>query len=191
MRLSSPRNIVLLSTLAALCLGVQLAPRPPNIEFTTLIVFLVGAVFGPFFSVALGGLVMFINGFFSPYGFAGLMMPFQITGMIIVGAGGGFYGRSKNACFEPRSSFETAVLGAFLTLVYDFITNLGVVASSVLAGVPFPAAFASAMLAGAIFSLVHVASNSAIFGAAFYPLTKAVQAFLGGEDYWRKEPSTM
>mgnify|MGYP006268743413 CR=1 FL=1 len=183
------RQLVTLTVLTALCVGIQLTPRPlPNVEFTSLIVFLVGAVFGITFGATLGILVMFINGFFSPWGFAGLMLPFQITGMIIVGIGGGLYGRARNGLYDAESCVETAVLGGFLTLVYDIITNLGVAVSYMLSGTPILVAFMTAIISGALFSLMHVASNTAVFGMIFFPVTNTLQKLLGGGKTWKKEP---
>jgi hypothetical protein len=182
------RQLVLLTTLAALCIGIQLTPRPPNVEFTSLVVFLVGAIFGISLGVALGVLVMFINAFFSPWGFAGLMLPFQVAGMVIVGIGGGLYGRTKNGLYDARSCIEAAILGASLTLVYDVITNFGVAVSLMLVGMPLLLAFISAMISGAPFSLIHIVSNTAVFGLIFLPLTNTLQKLLGGEETWKKEP---
>jgi hypothetical protein len=188
MRLLTTRQLVLLIVLTALCVGVQLTPRPPNVEFTSLVVFLVGAIFGISFGATLGILVMFINGFFSPYGFAGLMLPFQITGMVMVAIGGGLYGRSRRGTYDAGSCIETAVLGAFLTLVYDIITNFGVAVSFMLSGTPILLAFISAIISGALFSAVHVGSNVIVFGLTFFPLTNALQKLLGGGKTWKKEP---
>jgi len=187
MRSLPTRQLVLLTTLAALCTGIQLTPRPPNVEFTSLVVFLVGAIFGISSGVALGILVMFINGFFSPWGFAGLMLPFQVTGMVIVGIGGGLYGRTKNGLYDAMSCIETAILGAFLTLVYDVITNFGVAVSYMLIGMPILLAFVSALISGALFSVIHIVSNAAVFGLIFLPLTNTLQKLLGGEKTWKKE----
>jgi len=188
MRLLPTRQLVLLTTLAALCIGIQLTPRPPNVEFTSLVVFLVGAIFGISLGVALGVLVMFINAFFSPWGFAGLMLPFQVTGMVVVGIGGGLYGRTKNGLYDARSYIEAAILGASLTLVYDVITNFGVAVSLMLVGMPLLLAFVSAMISGALFSVIHIVSNTVVFGLIFFPLTNTLQKLMGGEKTWKKEP---
>ena len=181
------RHIALFTVLAALCIGVQLTPRPPNVEFTSLIVFLSGAVFGLFFGVGLGVLVMSVNGFVSPYGFAGLLLPFQVIGMAVVGVGGGLYGRSRGGSYDAKSCAETAVLGAFLTLVYDALTNFGVAMLQVFGGQPVLPAFVSVLVYGAFFSLVHVVSNTIFFGAAFVPVISALQKLLGGGRTWKKE----
>jgi len=192
MKSPTTRRLALLTILAALCIGIQLSPRPiPNVEFTSLLVFFVGAFFGAFIGSALGATVMFVNGFLSPWGFAGLSLPFQITGMVIVGTAGGWYGRTKKGVYNPSSCLETAVLGAFLTLVYDLITNFGVAVGYMLLGMPMLPAIVSALISGAPFSLIHVASNSLVFLAAFFPLTRALQDFFGGEKVWRKDSLPM
>jgi hypothetical protein len=180
------RSVALWTVLAALCIGIQLAPRPPNVESTSLIVFLVSALFGTLAGVLLGTSVMLINGFFSSWGFAGLMLPFQIAGMIIVGIAGGMYRRAKKGQYTGSSCSEAMVLGASLTLIYDIITNLGVAVSSTLVGMPLFPAFLGALIFGAPFSLIHVLSNSVVFLIAFFPLTKALKQFLGGENVWNE-----
>lgn len=187
MQSRSTRQLVLLAVLTALCIGIQLTPRPPNIEFTSLIVFLVGSVFGVSFGAALAVLVMLINGFFSPWGFAGLMLPFQAAGMVMVGVGGGFYRRTRGGSYDAGSCVETAVLGAFLTLAYDIVTNFGVAVSYMLMGVPILLAFISAIVSGALFSVIHVVSNTAVFGMIFVPLANTLQKLLGGGKTWNEE----
>lgn len=114
------------------------------------------------------------------------MLPFQIAGMAIVGIVGGMYRRAKKGQYTGSSCGEAMVLGAFLTLIYDIVTNLGVAVSSTLLGVPFLPAFAGALIFGAPFSLIHVLSNSVAFLVAFFPLTKALKQFLGGESVWNE-----
>jgi len=185
------RRLALLATLSALCMGIQLTPRPPNVEFTSLIVFLVGASSGAVLGGSLATIVMLVNGFLSPWGFAGLMLPFQIVGMVIVGVVGGLYGRTKKGIYALSSCGETAVLGAFLTLVYDIITNFGVAVWYMLPGMSMLPVFISVIVSGAIFSLVHVVSNFLVFLVAFFPLTRALQKFSGGERIWRKDTLPM
>ena len=164
-----------------------MTPRPPNVEFTLLIVFVAGAVLGVSFGAGLGVLVMFINGFASPWGVAGLILPFQVIGMVAVGVGGGLYRRSRHGCYDVESCAEAAVLGAFLTLVYDMVTNFGFAVTYMLVGEPVFLAFISAIVSGAVFSVVHVVSNAVFFGAAFFPVTSALQKLLGREQTWKRE----
>lgn len=186
MQALTTHRLALLTVLSALCIGIQLTPRPPNVEFTSLIVFLVGASSGIVSGGLLATIVMLVNGFLSPWGFAGLLLPFQICGMVVVGLVGGLYGRTKKGLYDLSSCSEAAVLGAFLTLVYDIITNFGVAVTTFL-GMPMLPAFISAIISGAPFSAVHVVLNFFVFLAAFFPLTRVLQKFSGGERVWRKD----
>lgn len=187
MRRVAVRHLALFIVLTALCIGIQLTPRPANVEFTSLITFLAGAVLGMSFGVGLGALVMFVNGFVSPFGVSGLLLPFQIIGMAIAGIGGGLYRRSRGGSYDTTSCLETAVLGALLALGYDAITNFGWAMPTILNGQPAFPTFAGVFVFGALFSLIHVVSNTILFGTAFVPVTNALQKLLGGEQVWKKE----
>ena len=163
------RQLALFCALAAASVGIQLAPRPPNIESTSLITFFVGVVFGCPAGGLFGTLVMFVNGFLSPWGFAGLIMPFQMVGMSLIGVAGGIFRRYGVAGSATRMVFEATILGSFLTLIYDIITNVGV---AMISNVPIVLAF----ITGVVFSLIHIVSNTLLFGLAFAPLIKAFKA---------------
>ena len=168
------RQFALLSMLTALCVGIQLTPRPPNVEFTSLICFTVGAIFGIQAGAFLGGLTMFTNSFVSPWGFAGLITPFQMIGMVIIGIVGGIYGKSvKGNTSAHLTSIEAATLGAFLTLIYDVITNA--------ACAPwYNWNVILALIMGTWFTILHVGSNTVLFGFMFSPLSKIVKRLYGG-----------
>ncbi len=172
------KHVALLTVMASLCVGFQLTPRPPNVEFTSLICFLTGFLFGAFFGVSLGALTMFINGFLSPWGFAGIIMPFQILGMALMGFIGGVYRKSigENPSVHWSSNLEASFLAAFLTLMYDIITSVGY-------AVFFNVDIIVALVAGTWFTIVHVVSNTALFGTAFFGLVKIVGNLLG-ENAW-------
>ena len=171
-------TISVISVLTALCLAIQLSPRPPNVEFTSLFTFILGFVFGPFMGILFGSFVMFVNGFFSPWGFAGPNMPFQIVGMVLVGLAGGLYRRYLQSYNLSKIYLEVAVLGAFLTVVYDLITNFGVALYYMIAGIHPTLAVITALAYGTPFSLIHVFSNVAVFGIVFFPLIKALNNVL-------------
>lgn len=172
--IKDPQKVALISVLTALCLAIQLAPRPPNVEFTSIFTFVVGFIFGSFFGVLFGSLIMFVNGFFSPWGFAGLNMPFQMVGMGIVGLAGGVYRGYLRNPNSPKLSSEVAVFGAVFAVLYDLITNFGVALFSMISGTDPTLAVMAAIAYGAPFSLVHVASNTAVFGIVFFPLINAL-----------------
>jgi len=166
------RQLTLLSILTASCLALQLTPRPPNFEFTSLITFITGVVFGGLAGITLGALVMFVNGFLSPYGFAGIILIFQMLGMAMIGFAGSLFkklGRENIA----KLYVEAAMVGAFLTLIYDVITNLGF---AILFSVPI----IPTLVAGITFSFMHIAYNATLFGFLAAPITYAIKKFLAG-----------
>lgn len=174
----SPPTIALISVLTALCLAIQLSPRPPNVEFTSLFTFSIGFVFGSLTGILFGGFVMFVNGFFSPWGFGGFNIPFQMIGMALIGLTGGLYKRYLQSYSSAQFHVEIAILGAFLTVLYDLITNFGVALSYILVGMRPDLAMITALAYGTPFSIIHVLSNIAVFGVAFYPIIKAVNCIL-------------
>jgi hypothetical protein len=134
-------------------------------------------MFGPLMGILFGSFVMFVNGFFSPWGFAGPNMPFQIAGMALVGLAGGLYRRYLQSYNSARFYVEVAVLGAFLTVVYDLITNLGVALFYMIVGMHPTLAVITALAYGTPFSLIHVSSNIFVFGIIFLPLIKSLNHF--------------
>jgi len=178
------KNIALLAIMTSLCVGIQLTPRPPNIEFTSLICFLTGFLFGSFFGVSVGTLTMLINGFLSPWGFGATNIPFQILGMALIGFVGGVYRKSCTRAGNPSVrwfSLEVSFLAAFLTLIYDIITTVSYV-------MLFDVNIIVALISGAWFIVVHVVSNTVLFGTALFGLVRIVSNVLGEQPWsYKKE----
>lgn len=171
------RRIALLSVLTALSVAIQLAPRVPNIESTSLISFVVGVVFGSLTGAFLGALVMFANSYLSFWGLAGLNMPFQMVGMGIIGLVGGLYGKTieESKAFKGKNIVEVVILGAFLTLIYDILTNFGfAVQISLFTGASIWIAFVGVLITGAVFAFIHVTSNAFLFMIVI-PLAKIMR----------------
>jgi len=172
----------------ATSLALQVAPRPPNVEFTSFFSFIVGLVEGAAAGAFFGSFVMLINGFVSPWGFGGLNIPFQMVGMTIAGVLGGLYRKfTGSISFSARFSLETAVLGALIALVYDLITNFGFGIQLVLAGENPSLALPTTIAYGSVFSLIHIVTNSAVFGILFLPATKALNRLKVGNWIWSKK----
>ena len=176
------RRLALFGVLAALCLAVQLTPRPPNVEFTSFFTFTVGVICGVLDGAFFGCFVMFVNGFLSPYGFAGLNMPFQMFGMAIAGIIGGVYRRlTPKQIGSARFCVETAIVGALIALVFDLVTNVGVGFQLVLSGTNFALAMFTAIAYGVFFSMIHIFSNTAVFGMLTLPSIKTLSSLVRGE----------
>jgi len=184
MKSHSPKTpkLALFGILAALCLALQLTPRPPNVEFTSFFTFTVGVIYGTLNGAFFGCFVMFVNGFLSPYGFAGLNMPFQMVGMMMAGILGGVYRRLMPEQIDStKFCIETAVIGAIIALIYDLITNVGVGFQLVISGTNLALAILTAIAYGVFFSMVHIFSNTAVFGILTLPSIKTLKDLVGGE----------
>ena len=176
------RKWALFAVLVALCLAIQLTPRPPNVEFTSFITFTVGLICGVLDGAFFGCFIMFVNGFLSPYGFAGLNMPFQMFGMAIAGILGGVYRRLVPEQIDSaRFCTETAIVGAVIALIYDLVTNVGVGFQLVLAGTNIALAMLTAIAYGVFFSIIHIFSNTAVFGILTLPSIKTLKNLVIGE----------
>lgn len=176
------RKLAFLIIMTASCLALQIAPRPPNVEFTSFFSFVVGLAEGAVIGAFFGSFVMLINGFASPWGLGGLNIPFQMGGMIIAGVLGGLYRKfTPSINFSAKFSAETAVLGAIIALLFDLITNLGYGMQLVLTGESLSLALFTALAVGAFYSLVHIISNSVVFGVLFLPITNALHSSKVGE----------
>lgn len=180
--LMNTRKLSLLSVLAAMCLALQLSPRPPNVEFTSFFTFIVGLAYGVLAGSLFGCSVMFVNAFVSPYGFAGMIMPFQMIGMAIPGVIGGVYGRRMPEGSAYASfCLETAVMGALSALIFDLITNVGAGLWYVSSGVDLGLAMLTAIAYGTFFSVIHVTSNATVFGMLTLPSVKVLSALVEGK----------
>jgi len=139
-------------------------------------------MFGAAFGASLGALTMFINGFLSPWGVAGIIMPYQMAGMALIGFMGGVYrrvlGKNSTEIKDPPKilSLEVSFLAAFLTLVYDVITNIGW-------ALPSNTPIIAALISGAWLTAVHVVSNTLFFGGTFFILVRIIGNFIG-ENIW-------
>jgi hypothetical protein len=147
-----------------------------------------GLTEGALVGAILGSFVMLANGFLSSWGFGGIYIPFQMAGMIISGVLGGIYKRfTGDISFSARFSLETAALGAFIALTYELIVNLGYSVPLVLAGESPSLALLTVIASGSFFSLIHIMSNTLVFGVLFLPVTNALNRLGVGESHWSKK----
>ncbi len=175
-------KIALISILIAVCVCIQLTPRFANVEFTSFIIFIIGVLSGSYLGLFSGIVVMLVNGFLSPWGYAGINLPFQMVGMSVAGLTGGLYRKHLPAQDYGTFCFEAAVLGALIAFTYDLITNFGFAVWVTSSGIPSGISLIMVFVSGALFSLVHVVSNTIIFGTFFLPFIKVYDKYsLNGE----------
>lgn len=77
---------------------------------------------------------------------------------------------------------ETAVMGAFLTLIYYIITNMGFAINLMLFTQFSPLdAIIISQISGAFVTLMYIISNTILFGFGVVPLVSAIRKLYGGE----------
>jgi hypothetical protein len=132
----------------------------PNVELVTATCFAAGYCLGPAAGAAVGAMAEFLFAGFHPMGSSvGLLLLAQMLGMALVGFAGG---RTARLLAAPQSLASRRILflaGAFVTLVFDLLTNL---AFPLQAGFSFSQTLV-ALAAGVGFAAIHVGSNCLIF----------------------------
>jgi len=157
-QMTTSKKIALAGLLSSLAVALGfLLSAVPNVELMTLTVFVAGALLGVRGGALVGVVSMFIYSIANPMGAAiPLVTLSQVVGMGLVGALG-------SAAPAVRQVWKSrllrnvifGVVGLFLTLVYDFLTNLalGLSMGTVLV----------VIAGGLLFSIVHFVSNTLIF----------------------------
>jgi len=174
------RSAALVAILAATALtGNYALVGFPNVELSSVMVFLSGYLFGIPVGASVGLFAMTIFEFLNPWG------PFiPPIGLAVIGCtmlsgvlGGAVgSGRRYNKHTGAKWYAAVALLGAVFSIFFDLVTNY---AYSVTFGVPFLVA----LVMGVPFSVVHVISNLLLFGLLTPPVLRAAQ-------YLRIQPGT-
>ena len=132
----------------------------PNVELVTATCFAAGYCLGPVAGAAVGAMAEFLFAGFHPMGSSfGLLLLAQMSGMALTGFAGGRIARFLPDPQKFASRRILLVAGAFLTLVFDLLTNL---AFPLQAGFSFSQTRV-ALAAGAAFAIVHIGSNCLVF----------------------------
>jgi len=130
----------------------------PNLELGSTVLFVTAYIFGAHMAIWSTLIMSLLFGVINPWGgFIPQIWASQVIGWFYIIAVGSIMGRrgTNSKRLEPRK-WELAITGAFVTFIFDQITNLGY---SVTFGVPFMLA----VLAAIPFTVLHVISNAVIF----------------------------
>jgi uncharacterized membrane protein len=163
--------IALTAVFAAVAVGGNYAlAGVPNVEVSSVMVFLSGFLFG-LTTGALTGLVsMTIFEIWNPWGpFIPPIGVAVIGCTILIGVVGGITGKNVQytETYDSKWFLGPGIIGVFLTVFYDLVTSF---ASSVTWGAPFSVI----LVFGLPFTLIHVISNGILFGALTPPIAKVV-----------------
>jgi len=174
------RMIILASLFTALSVAFGfLLAGIPNVELMTLTVFLAGVFCGGRLGGAAGALSALIHSLLNPLGPAPApLLAAQVAGFLFVGAGGGFIGPRLGA--GRARVVASAAAGFAGTLVYDALTTLAT-AFIAFGSDGWRGGIGGVIVAGAVFTAVHVGSNTVIFGAAVPAIVRSVHSWGRGE----------
>jgi len=151
------RDLALSATFVALAvaLGFSLV-HVPNVELVTLVIFMAGYILGSKSGFIVGIISMGLFTTLNPMGAPVLPVALaQVGGMAAIGAVGG--------AIQPWLDREftwakMALCGLACTLFYDIVTNIAMAISFGMA-----AKLLAVLLAGMMFSIIHMLSNLIIF----------------------------
>ena len=159
------KKLVLAAMLSALSVAIGFAfIAVPNVEFFTATVFIAGAVLGPVYGMAVGGIAEFIYSAFNPLGAAAPpLLVAQVIGMAFSGFMGGMI---RSGIWLDRKSFTKivsfAATGFMITLIFDVLTTLSI-------AVFFTGGslrkIAASFVYGMVFYSVHLLANTIIFAS--------------------------
>ena len=130
----------------------------PNLELGSTVLFVAAYIFGATMAIWSTLIMSLLFGIINPWGaFIPQIWISQVIGWFYVVTIGSIMGRqgTSGKQLQPRK-WELAITGAFVTFIFEQITNLGY---SVTFGVPFIIAVTAAIP----FSVIHIVSNAVIF----------------------------
>jgi LytS/YehU family sensor histidine kinase len=164
-------RVAFIAVFAALAIGGNYALSAiPNVELSSVMVFLSGFLFGPIIGAFVGFIAMLIYQLWNPWGaFIPPIGLAVIVCTIFIGIIGGFLGKALKRLdyADQRWFLLPALFGILLTFFFDLVTTF---AYSLAFGTPFIVT----IITGLPFMIIHVASNAILFGLLTQPVTRAV-----------------
>ncbi len=158
-RMNDSRWVSITAIMTALALvGNYALVAIPNLELGSTVLFVTAYIFGVKMAVWATLIMSLLFGIINPWGgFIPQIWLSQVIGWFYIVITGSIMGRQgkDGKKLEPRK-WELAIIGAFVTFIFEQVTNLGYSATF---GVPFLLAVTAAIP----FSIVHILSNAVIF----------------------------
>jgi hypothetical protein len=174
--MSDSRWVSITAIMTALALvGNYALVAVPNLELGSSILFVTAYIFGVQMAIWSTLIMSLLFGIINPWGgFIPLIWLSQVIGWFYIVATGAIMGRfGKNGKrLEPRK-WELAFTGAFVTFIFEQVTNIGY---SITFGVPFILAITAAIP----FTILHIVSNAIIFSQVVPMLDSALSKHLKG-----------
>ena len=154
------RDLAISATFMALAVALGFAlVQVPNVELITLVVFSSGCLLGARRGLIIGLCSMGLFTAFNPLGAPVLTV--ALAQVLCMGFCGWVGGASRNWLDRGLLWVKLALLGLACTIFYDLVTNTAMAISFGL----LPKLF-SVLIAGLVFSFLHLVSNTLIFALA-------------------------
>jgi uncharacterized membrane protein len=138
----------------------------PNIELTSLMIFLSGFALGSRNGIVVGLITELVFSNLNPLGPAPpAILLAQVSCMMLIGTAGGAVAKfSDQGDIKLSSSLKMGAMGLYLTILYDLVTDLGFALSFPLIGNDLVSTYVTYLVLGSPFMIVHVFSNTLLFG---------------------------
>lgn len=164
-------KVALIAILAAMAIGGNYALGAiPNVELSSVMVFLSGFLFGTLIGAFVGLISMTIYQLWNPWGaFIPPIGLAVIACTMFTGIIGGILGQSLRTLTytDKRWFLWPAVFGILTTFLFDIVTNFAY-------SLTFVVPFLIALIAGLPFMVIHIISNALLFGLLTQPVSRAV-----------------
>ena len=158
-KIRESKRVSIIALMTALALvGNYILVAVPNVELGSTILFVTAYIFGINIAVWVTVIMSLVFGIINPWGgFIPQIWLSQVIGWFYIIAVGSIMGKQRPDMhvIEPKK-WELAITGAFVTLIFEQVTNLGY---SIAFSIPYIVAATTAIP----FSIVHIISNSVIF----------------------------
>ncbi len=182
-------NVALIAILAALAIGGNYALSAiPNVELSSVMVFLSGFLFGPLIGILTGLIAMTIYQLWNPWGAFLPPIGFAVIGCtMFIGLVGGILGRNfqlsaTRGKIPLRWYLWPAFFGVIITLFYDLVTNLAY-------SITFVVPFVITLFTGLPFMVLHMTTNGILFGLLTPAISRiAMQLNIGHLQFKRHAP---
>jgi len=171
--ISDSRSVSIIAIMTALALvGNYVFVAVPNLELGSTILFVTAYIFGTQIAIWSTLIMSVLFGVINPWGgFIPQIWVSQVIGWFYIITVGSIMGK-QGIKLAPRK-WELAITGAFVTFIFEQITNIGY---SITFGIPFFLAVTAAIP----FSIIHIVSNSVVFSQVVPLLNSALRDHLKG-----------
>ncbi|MFW9943993.1 MAG: hypothetical protein ACFFB7_03260 [Candidatus Sifarchaeia archaeon] len=169
--IDSSKRVSIIAIMTALALvGNYTLVMIPNVELGSTILFVAAYTFGWTIGAPCALIMSVVFGFLNPWGFAvPEILVTQIIAWLYVVAAGAMMGSSNpSESTKIAKRWQLAGAGLFLTIFFDLLTNYGF-------AVAFGLPYWLALVSGLPFMVVHVVSNTIIFGAVIPNLDTTIK----------------